>query len=69
MNTATASSEFVGPGAVLERHTSRRLAGVPTVAVLVGPVGAGVRLWRRWATAEGRGVVAANRNLFPLGWC
>src|SRR5689334_18253119 len=34
---------------LLTRHAARRARGVPTVSVLVGPVGAGGRAWRRWA--------------------
>src|SRR5690242_16095385 len=55
--------------AVLDRHSSRRAGGVPTVALLVGPIGAGGRAWRRWAKAAGRSVVPARGNLFPhAGW-
>jgi hypothetical protein len=51
--------------AILDRHTTRRIAGVPTVSVLVGPIGAGGRTWRRWATATGRRIVTANQRVFP----
>jgi very-short-patch-repair endonuclease len=66
MNTAVTSFEFGDPAAILDRHASRRITSVPTVSLLVGPIGAGGRTWRRWATATGRSVVVAARNLFPL---
>ena len=66
MNTAATSFEFVDPAAILDRHTSRRTTRVPTVSLLVGPIGAGARTWCRWATTTGRSVVVAVRDLFPL---
>lgn len=39
---------------VLNRHTTRRAAGLPTVSVLVGPIGAGVAAFRAWATQHAR---------------
>src|SRR5687768_13181230 len=65
MNTAATPPAAHDPPAVLDRHTTRRARGVPTVSVLVGPTGAGGRAWRRWATAAGRRVVAAHGNRFP----
>jgi Protein of unknown function (DUF559) len=53
------------PAAILDRHSSRRTAGVPTISLLVGPIGAGTGAWRRWASAAGRSVVVARRDLFP----
>jgi hypothetical protein len=53
------------PSVVLDRHSLRRATGVPTVSVLVGPIGAGGRAWGRWAAVTGRSVVAADRGLFP----
>jgi very-short-patch-repair endonuclease len=41
----------------LERHARRRTGGVPTVTVLSGPGGLGIRAWRRWAASEQRPVV------------
>lgn len=38
---------------LLDRHASRRAAGVPTVSVLIGPIAATSRLWRRWAGSSG----------------
>src|SRR6516162_5176402 len=64
MNTAT-SFVLSDPAAILDRHSIRRSAGVPTVSLLVGPIGAGGRMWRRWATAAGRSVVVASRDVFP----
>lgn len=41
--------------APLERHQQRRRQGVPTVTVLVGPVGAAEWTWRQWfSVAESR---------------
>jgi hypothetical protein len=65
MNAAVTSSAVRDPSAVLDRHTTRRAGGVPTVSLLVGPVGAGRRTWRRWPTATGRPVVPARGHLFP----
>jgi hypothetical protein len=65
MNSAVTSFLPCDPAAILDRHTIRRITGVPTVSLLVGPVGAGGGTWRRWAAAMGRSVVVANRNLFP----
>src|SRR5207248_768966 len=41
----------------LERHAQRRARRVPTLSVLSGPVGLGVRAWREWAASEQRPVV------------
>jgi hypothetical protein len=65
MNTATPSSPLGDPSRILDRHAARRTAGVPTVSLLVGSIGAGGGTWRRWASDTGRRVVVANRNLFP----
>lgn len=65
MNAAVTSFAQRDPAAVLDRHAFRRTTGVPTVSLLVGPIGAGGGTWRRWATASGRSVVVANGNLFP----
>jgi very-short-patch-repair endonuclease len=65
MNTTVTSFILGDPATILDRHAIRRLAGVPTVSVLVGPIGAGGGTWRRWATATGRSAVVANRDLFP----
>jgi len=51
--------------AILDRHAVRRAAGVPTVTLLIGPIGAGCRLWRNWAVGAGRRVILANRHQFP----
>jgi len=65
MNTAQTLLALGEPARVLDRHAARRNAGVPTVSVLVGPIGAGGGTWRRWASAAGRSLVVATRNLFP----
>jgi hypothetical protein len=65
MNTAPTSLALDDPTRILDRHAIRRTAGVPTVSLLVGPIGAGCGTWRRWASATGRTVVVASRNLFP----
>jgi hypothetical protein len=65
MNTAVTSFVRGDPAAILDRHAVRRAAGVPTVSLLVEPIGAGGGTWRRWAGSTGRGVVVAKRNLFP----
>src|SRR5207244_2894199 len=48
-----------------DRHTTRRTSGIPTISLLVGPIGAGGRTWRRWAARTRRRVVAAKGNHFP----
>src|SRR5438132_9052860 len=65
MNTEVTSFEFGDPVAILDRHTSRRITSVPTVSLLVGPIGAGGSTWRRWATETGRSVIVANQHFFP----
>jgi len=65
MNTAVISSVRGHSAAILDRHEIRRTTGVPTVSVLVGPIGAGVGTWRRWAAGTGGTVVVANRSMFP----
>jgi hypothetical protein len=53
------------PAAILDRHAIRRTTGVPTVSMLVGPIGAGRGTWRRWADTTGRSVIVAKGNRFP----
>jgi hypothetical protein len=65
MNIAPTSLALCDPARILDRHAIRRTAGVPTVSVLAGPIGAGCGTWRRWASTTGRRVVVASRNLFP----
>jgi hypothetical protein len=66
MNAAKTTSVCGDPTAVLERHAVRRATGVPTVSLLVGPAGACVGTWRRWAARAGRNVVVAHRHPFPF---
>jgi hypothetical protein len=56
----------VDRAAILDRHAIRRAAGVPTVSLLVGPIGGGIETWRRQAADEGRSVVVAGRNASPF---
>src|SRR5262249_41791632 len=65
MNTPAKSLTPADPARILDRHASRRIAGVPTVSLLVGPIGAGAGSWRRWVATTGRRVVSVNRNLSP----
>jgi hypothetical protein len=65
MKTAVTSTVRGDPAAILDRHAIRRSTGVPTVSVLVGPLGAGARTWRRWEASTGRCVITANRTIFP----
>jgi hypothetical protein len=65
MNTASTSMVRGDPAAILDRHAVRRAAGIPTLSLLVGPIGAGGRIWRRWAATKGRPVVVTHRNGFP----
>lgn len=63
-----ASATFFLPAdtaTILDRHALRRTTGIPTVSLLVGPIGAGGGAWRRWSAAKGRSVVVAKGNLFP----
>lgn len=39
---------------LLDRHQTRRRAGIPTVSVLVGPVPGAREAWRRWLSRSGR---------------
>jgi very-short-patch-repair endonuclease len=65
MKAAAAPSQLGDPTRILDRHTTRRTRSIPTVSVLVGPIGAGARTWRRWAAGTGRCVVVAKGNHFP----
>jgi Protein of unknown function (DUF559) len=44
----------------LERHQARRAHSIPTVTVLAGPVGLGLRRWRDWASRSGRNAVVTT---------
>jgi very-short-patch-repair endonuclease len=37
---------------LLDRQQLRRLQGIPTLSVLVGPVGVGIQTWKRWSGAR-----------------
>jgi hypothetical protein len=65
MNQVVTPVVLGDPAVILDRHSIRRSSGVPTVSLLVGPTGAAVGTWRRWAAASGRGVVVADRDHFP----
>src|SRR5438093_13526510 len=65
METVVNSSDFSDRAVILDRHCIRRTTGVPTVSLLVGPIGVCCRIWRRWAMPTGRSVVIANGNHFP----
>lgn len=65
MNTAATTFLLRDAATILDRHTIRRTTGVPTVSLLVGPIGAGGRAWRRWSASVRRSVVVAIRSLFP----
>jgi hypothetical protein len=65
MNTTVACPPLGDAAAILDRHAIRRSTGVPTVSLLVGPIGPGSRTWRRWAAGRSQGVVVATRTLFP----
>src|SRR5262245_38567789 len=65
MKSAVTSSVFGDPAAILDRHAIRRTTVIPTISLLVGPIGAGGRTWHRWAAGTGRSVVLANWSLFP----
>jgi hypothetical protein len=67
MNAAVISLVRGDPAAILHRHAVRRTTGVPTVSALVGPIGAGLGIWRRWAAGAGRSVIVAHRQPFPMG--
>jgi hypothetical protein len=65
MNAPATSFQFTDPTPILDRHTARRTSGIATISLLVGPIGAGCRTWRRWAGGTGRCVVVAKGNHFP----
>ena len=44
----------------LNWHESRRVQGVPTISVLVGPDPLGYRMWRRWNAEKNRRVVVGR---------
>jgi hypothetical protein len=43
----------------LTQHQRRREQGTPTISVLIGPLGVGLRAWRDWARQSGRLAVHA----------
>jgi hypothetical protein len=43
----------------LTQHQRRREQGTPTISVLIGPLGVGLRAWRDWAKQSGRLAVHA----------
>src|SRR5688572_27455800 len=51
--------------ALLDWQQARRAQGVPTVSVLVGPPGLGVRAWRAWAANRGTPVAHAQWRSLP----
>ncbi len=53
------------PAVILDRHVSRGSAGIPTVSLLVGPIGLGKKTWRRWSADRRRSVVVATNDSFP----
>lgn len=65
MNMPVTSSLPLDRATALDRHARRRTAGIPTVSLLVGPIEAGVRTWRRWANLNGPRVINAKPSLFP----
>ncbi len=65
MDTVTSSYMLSHPTAILDRQSIRRTTGIPTVSLLVGPIGVGVGTWRRWSTATGRNIVVTTGNHFP----
>jgi Protein of unknown function (DUF559) len=66
MNSAVLSPVRGDPAAILDRQATRRTTGLPTVSLLVGPIGAGLSAWRRWAAARGLRAVVASANAFPV---
>ena len=69
MNAAVTSATLGDPAVVLDRHAIGRATGIPTVSLLVGPIGASGGTWRRWAAGTGRTVVVANQKMFPYAEC
>src|ERR1017187_6063555 len=65
MSTAVISPVRRDSAAILDRQAIRRNTGVPTVSLLVGPIGAGASAWRRWAAARGQSAVVASGDAFP----
>jgi hypothetical protein len=50
---------------VLDRHATRRAAGLPTVTVLAGPVGAAIAAFRAWANGRGHPVRVGSDPSLP----
>jgi hypothetical protein len=53
------------PPDLLDRHQRRREQGIPTISVLCGPTGLGVRRWRAWASGRGVAVVTPRQADLP----
>jgi hypothetical protein len=51
---------MTSPQVRLEEQNRRRLASVPTVSVLVGPVGLSAACWRRWCAEIGRALACQS---------
>src|SRR5262245_23230057 len=45
----------------LDRHQLRRGQSIPTLTMLAGPLGLGVKRWRNWAATQGRAVALSER--------
>lgn len=37
----------------LDRHQSRRVDGIPSISVLIGPTGLSINYWRKWSAQKG----------------
>ncbi len=61
---APTGGEHLGIQAALDRHEQRREAGLPTISLLIGPIGLAVQAGRQWAAARGRSVVALEEPSF-----
>jgi hypothetical protein len=60
MTTSTGPADPEKAPGWLDRHDQRRQAGVPTVSVLAGPVGLGIRCWQKWAYTRQRSVLTVD---------
>ncbi len=60
MDTTTHQFQANASELILARHAARRAAGLPTVSVLIGPVGAATSAVRAWAAAQRRPVIVAT---------
>src|SRR5262245_22784403 len=47
---------------LLDRQELRRLQGIPTLTVIIGPVGLGIHAWKQWNRSRPVAIIPAEAN-------